>query len=180
MSTPTFSKETLSKVFDVLKDRLQISGAITTAPACQRICERLLISHSSAQAIFRFIMFQLVAIGKAKYIKRGTWQILDWYSVNSIPELGRGMRVKRLDYGLTAVSPPEKITNADLAAAELKRLGFTEKRAFDIAEQYGVSVKSLLLAMQHSKIKNEIEPEQTPTIKKKDESAYQFKTYDDD
>lgn len=174
MSQPTFSKETLSKVFDVLKDRLQISGDITTAPACQRICERLLISHSSAQAIFRFIMFQLVMIGKAKYVKRGKWKILKDWSIDSIPELGKGRR-RTIYREVETVKPPPP-SQADLAAMRLREIGFTEKNALDVAEEYGVTVRSLLLAYNKPIAR---QPEEKKEIKRQS-NAYQFKTdYDD-
>lgn len=150
MATTKFSHDLLRRVFEVLKERLRTPRVVTTAPECNLICETLGVSYSSAQHIFRFIMFQLVASNKAKFIKRGQWELV-FTPVVTLPALDqppRSMAVERFDWHINHRTPEKpKPTQAQIAAEELLRRGFSDKMAWEVAEEYGVTVKSLLLAI---------------------------------
>lgn len=97
---------------------LETSGIVTISSIYDRIRN---VPYTTAGDIIRSVMWEMCRVGEAKYIKRGMWEVLD-----KLPES----------------------TEADKAADKLRAEGFTEERALAIAEEFGVSIKALVVAMK--------------------------------
>lgn len=141
----------IQKVFDAMYLRLQVPGKITSHAICRRISAELMIGEEQTKKTFRFIMFQLLAIGKVKYIKRCHWEILEPCSIDSIPALDQraSNTYTPIDYSFLEEKAADPASDAamefmlyvDRPAEQFIRI------AFWIAEEYGVSIQSLVIAL---------------------------------
>jgi hypothetical protein len=167
----------LERIFLLLKDRLQISGTMTTRVYAPWIMKRVFVCRVTASIYFRIIMRDLEDQNKAVLRRRGVWEILKNDSVEGLTLL-------------TTKPPPlpklpkePELTSAQMAAQRLRaELPLDDvkflKRSLEIAEEFRVSVYSLAIELMTPIPKYPKGANNDPRPQYID-SSYKFKTYDD-
>jgi hypothetical protein len=155
MKMNRISNDLLSKSFTAIQDRLEVVGPVTIATLAQRL---QFVAPSTANQVARYILGWLVSIGAASIVKRGVWNIDEPIKKSKVLKCNDA---------------------ADLAAKKLreeKPINF-EKRALEIAEEYGVSVLSLVIALRKPRpIRRHTD--EPATVRQ--DNSYKFKTNFDD
>ena len=74
MNKPLYSDTSFNEVYDMLEERLNQTGPITTMDAFE-IC-RHKYSYSTVQSRFKEIMEIMMEQGKVRIVRRGMWEII--------------------------------------------------------------------------------------------------------